>query len=148
MLKDVAFGMKLGRLRAAFHCFNLGDNRTQQPGGVEQIPSSKPMRGKKNPHQLVTNSFRADLHNRRRTCDESLPGLLLNLKIERGGKANRTQKPEPIFGKSLPRMANSPNQFGFQVSTTTNEINHPVAVGIEKHAVDGEIAPLGVFFRR
>src|SRR5438552_3800127 len=120
MLKHVAFGVKLRRLCAAFHRFDLRDNRAQQSAGIEQIPTPQSMRGKKNTYQLVTNSFRADLCNRRRICDERIPGLLLNLKIERCREADCTQKPEPIFAKPLRRLANSPDQFCFEVGAATN----------------------------
>ena len=44
MLKDVAFRMKLFRLRATFHRLELGKNRSQQAALIEQIPAAQPVR--------------------------------------------------------------------------------------------------------
>ena len=64
-LKDIALGMKLRRLFAAFHRLELGQNLSHQTAGVEQVPAACAMGREENPHQLFPNSLRADL---RRWC--------------------------------------------------------------------------------
>src|SRR6202011_1159710 len=53
-----------------------------------------------------------------------------------------------IFLKTLARVSDRTNKFRFDIGASADEIDHLILFRIEEHAVDGEVAPLGVFFRR
>ena len=63
-------------------------------------------------------------------------------------KADGPEKTEAILPETGGRLADGPDRFGPEVTLALNEIEHLLLEGVEKHAVDGEVAPLGVFFRR
>ena len=106
------------------------------------------MRRKKNPHQLFANSFGADFADRVRRPNDRVPGRRLDFKVEHGGEADRAQKPEPVLGKTLRRIANRPHEPSGEVLAPADEVDHRVVRRIEKHAVDREIAAARVLFRR
>src|SRR5262249_18831674 len=68
--------------------------------------------------------------------------------IEHGCETDRAQHPEPVLGKTRGWIADRANDFCLQIGAPTNEIDHFILLWIEEHPVDGEIAPLRVFFRR
>src|SRR5436305_12735278 len=96
--------MKLRRLFATFHWFDLRQDSPQKPGAIEQIPAADSVRRKKNTHQLVANSFRADLGDGGRDLHERVPGLLFNIKLEHGGETNLAQHLLTIFHEPLLRI--------------------------------------------
>ena len=103
--EHVAFRMKLFRLQHAFHTFQLRQNGAHQAAGIEQIPAADPVRREKNAHQLVANSFGANLIDRRRAAYESLPRFLVNLVIKHGSKTHGPQHSQPIFRETLRGVA-------------------------------------------
>jgi hypothetical protein len=61
-----------------------------------------------------------------------------------GRKARHTQHAQGVFYKVRRDMS---EQFGFEVSLATIGVND-VAGLMHRHRVDGEVAPLKVFFKR
>src|SRR5204863_278407 len=76
------------------------------------------------------------------------PGLAFNFKLEPSRKTNCTQHSQAVFRETLRRIADGADQFRFQIGPATDEIDHFVLHGIEKHSVDREIAPPRIFLWR
>src|SRR5262249_14604926 len=106
------------------------------------------MRREKNADKLVPNSLRADGADRLRLFNNRIPGDGLDLKLQQCGKADGAQKSQAIFSESLCRIANRPNDPCRQIFASAHKIDHLAVRRIVKHAVDREVPPTGIFFRR
>ncbi len=115
MLKDVPFGMELRRLCAAFHRLELGQDLFHQTAGLEKVPAARSMGRKENPYQLIPNSLGADFTDCAGCPHDRFPGCRFDFKIEHSGEANRAQKPQPVFGEALRRVANRSYETGLEV---------------------------------
>src|SRR5439155_10679871 len=128
--------------------FQFGQNRAHKPAGIEQIPASHAICREENADQLVTDSFRADLIDRRRVSYKRAPSSFINLVIKDRGKPYGTQHPQPILLETLHWVANCAHQFCADVGPAANKINDLVCDRLIKHSVNREVASLCVFLRR
>src|ERR1041384_4092481 len=99
------------------------------------------MSRKKNLHQLFANSFGTDLGDRWRAGNDRVPRRRIDLESKNGREPNRAKHPQPILGKTLRRIADGANQTPFEIRAATNEVDDLFLFRIEKHPVDGEVAP-------
>src|SRR5205085_8100147 len=60
---------------------------------------------------------------------------------------DRAQHSQPVFRKSLRRIANGANQTALEIAAAPDKIDDLFLFRIEEHPVDGEVAPRGVLFR-
>lgn len=63
------------------------------------------------------------------------------------GEANGSEEAEAVLGKAGERISDSPNDFGGKIGLAADIIEELLFERIVKHAVDGEVASLGVFLR-
>ena len=147
MLKDVAFRMKLlavarnlssprvpAELRASVRSHRANPSRAPDCGERKMRTSSSRIRS-----ALISLIVR-------RALPQRFPGCRFDLETEHGGETNRAQHAQPIFRETLRRIADRPNQFRFEIGAAADKIDDFILLRIEKHSVDGEIAPLRVFF--
>ena len=105
VLEDVALGMELRRLLAAFQGVDFGQNDLEQAARIEQVPAADALRREKNSHQLLADALGADLADARRRADDGVPRGGLDLELEHGRETNRAQQAEPILGETVRRIA-------------------------------------------
>ena len=106
------------------------------------------MSGKKNAHQLFTDSFCADGVDRVGRPSDCIPGRRFDFKLQHGGETDGAQEPKPVFCKTLRRIADRPHESRGKVGPSANEVDHGVVRRVEKHPIDREIAPTRIFFGR
>lgn len=65
-----------------------------------------------------------------------------------GGKADSTQHAEFIFLEAFLGDANGADEAVFKIFLAGDEVVESVGERVEEEAVDGEVAPFGIFSRR
>jgi hypothetical protein len=128
MHEHVAFGVKLFGLQNAFHRFELRLELRASGRWHRAGPTRAPIRRQKNPHQLVANSFRADLIDRRRIGHKRVPGFFIDLVIEHAAKRTarsmRKRSSANLFAGSPMRAL-----ICGDVGLAADKINHLAATG-------------------
>ena len=76
---------------------------------------------------------------------EGFPGGGFDGKAELDGEADGAEEAETVFGKAGEGIADSAYLLGSEIGLALNVVEEFIFEGIKKHAVDGEVAPLGIF---
>src|SRR5439155_26613966 len=126
----------------------ISRNCRQERDAKEQSPLAQPFGATRAANHLGPNSFRGDVGDARGALLQRPPGFVFNFKLEPSRKTNCTQHSQAVFRETLRRIADGADQFRFQIGPATDEIDHFVLHGIEKHSVDREIAPPRIFLWR
>ena len=61
------------------------------------------------------------------------------------GEADGAEEAETVFGKAGERIADGADLLGSEIGLALDVVEEFIFEGIKKHAVDGEVAPLGIF---
>ena len=145
--KDIAFRVELWGLLAAFKSGQFWKNRMHKAALIEQIEAAQPLGTQKNAHELLSDPLSADIVNLADIGLERCPSLFLDLKAECCCKAHRSKQTQTVFGETCGWVAYGADDPGFQIGPAVDEIDNLPRDGVEKHAVDREIAALGVLAR-
>ena len=148
VLEDVAFGMKLRRLLAAFHRATSGKICAMSP--LRSSRSQPRTRCGERKMRTSSSRIRSALISLMpgAAATDRRPGRGLDLKLQHGRETDRAQEPQTIFGEALRRLADRPNDCALEIGAAADEVDHGLVRRIVKHAVDREVAPARVFFRR
>ncbi len=76
-----------------------------------------------------------------------LLGCGIDGEAEAAGEADGPDHPQPIFLDALVGIADSANEFFFEVGLSIDVVQDFMAKRVVEHPIDGEIAPFGIFFR-
>jgi len=76
---------------------------------------------------------------------EGFPGGGFDGKAELDGEADGAKEAEAIFGKAGEGIADGADLLGCEIGLAVDVVEEFIFEGIKKHAVDGEVAPLGIF---
>ena len=76
---------------------------------------------------------------------EGFPGGGFDGEAELDGEADGAEEAETVFGKAGEGIADGADLLGSEIGLALDVIEEFVFEGIEKHAVDGEVAALGIF---
>ena len=76
---------------------------------------------------------------------EGFPGGGFDGKAELDGEADSAEEAEAVFGKAGEGIADGAYLLGSEIGLALNVVEEFIFEGIKKHAVDGEVAPLGIF---
>ena len=77
---------------------------------------------------------------------EGFPGGGFDGKAELNGEADGAEEAETVFGKAGEGIADGTDLLGCEIGLALDVVEEFVFEGIKKHAVDGEVAPLSIFF--
>ena len=77
---------------------------------------------------------------------EGFPGGGFDGKAELNGEADGAEEAETVFGKAGEGIADGADLLGSEIGLALDVVEEFVFEGIKKHAVDGEVAPLGILF--
>ena len=75
-----------------------------------------------------------------------MPCFGLDLEAQLSGETDSAKEAEPILRESRSRITDGTDSFGIEIGTPLYKVQNLVLQRIEKHAVNGEITPFGVFF--
>lgn len=67
--------------------------------------------------------------------------------VEGGGETDGAEETEPVFGEAEGRVADGAERVVFEVIAAADEVDEVTGERVEEHAIDGEVAALGVGFR-
>ncbi len=148
MNKDIALGMKLRRLLAAFERLDLGEDFPHEPALVEQIKAAHPLGRGENLHEFLANPFRADLVDVGSGFHHRAPSCLFDVEAEHGAEADRAQHPQAIFADAVMGFSDGSEEFGLEIVASADVVDQFVPKRVEEEAVDRKVPALGVFFRR
>jgi hypothetical protein len=76
---------------------------------------------------------------------EGIPGGGFDGKAELDGEADGAEEAEAVFGKAGEGIADGADLLGSEIGLALDIVEEFIFEGIKKHAVDGEVAPLGIF---
>ena len=148
VLEDIALGVELRRLLAAFERLDLGQDCAEQPAFIEQIEAAHAPRGEQDFHQLFADALGADLADVPRVFTHRPPSRSVEIEAERGREAHGAHHPQAVFADAVGGVTDGAEHARVEVSLAADVVDEPVGEGIEKEAVDREVAALGVLLRR
>lgn len=99
----------------------------------------------KNFDEFIADAFGGDDFGIGGESAEGFPGGGFDGEAELDGEADGTKEAEAVFGKAGEGIADGANLLGSEIGLALNVVEEFVFEGIEKHAVDGEVAALGIF---
>ncbi len=76
---------------------------------------------------------------------EGFPGGGFDGKAELDGEADGAEEAETVFGKAGEGIADGADLLGCEIGLALDVVEEFIFEGIEKHAVDGEVATLSIF---
>ena len=76
---------------------------------------------------------------------EGFPGGGFDGEAELDGEADGAEEAETVFGKAGEGIADGADLLGSEIGLALNVVEEFIFEGIKKHAVDGEVASLGIF---
>ena len=126
---DVAFGMKLRRLRDAFHARDLGQNLSEEAGFIQQFESVTGMAFGEHFGEFVADSFAADGLNARGESADGRKCYRLDFKPEARGEADCAQQAELILLEAAAWLANGADYTRLQVGQTAHVVDQSFADG-------------------
>ena len=146
MNPDIALGVVFGGLSAAPHFQKLGKPDSGQARFMEKIEASGGISTGEDFDEFISDSFWGDDVGLGGKLNEGFPCCRFDFETQLHRKADGTEEAKAIFGKTGERIADGADRFGREIFLTLNEVEEFILEGIEKHAVDGEIASFCVFF--
>ena len=95
--------------------------------------------------EFIADAFGGDDFGVGSESAEGFPGGGFDGKAELDGEADGAEEAETVFGKAGEGIADGADLLGSEIGLALDVIEEFVFEGIEKHAVDGEVAALGIF---
>jgi len=144
---DIALRMMFGRLGAAAHFKELGDPDGDQAGIMQEIQAAGGVGAGQDFDQLLPDALGGEIFGFRGQAHQGFPSRGLDLKAQLYGEADGPEQTKPVLAKAGPGIPDGADRFGLQIGPALHKIQHLVLQGIEKHAVDGEVATFGILLR-
>ena len=146
--EDVAFGMELRGLLAAFEFFDLGEDFFEESALVEEVEAADAVRVGDDFDEFLADAFGADGVDVGGVNADGVPRGGFDLVVETGGEADGAEEAEFVFAEAGGGIADGAEGPGFEVGLAADEVDELVRDRIVEHAVDGEVAAVGVFLGR
>ena len=140
--------MELRGLLAAFELFDLGEDFLEESALVEEVEAADAIRVGENFDEFLADAFGADGVDVGGVGAEGVPRGGIYLVVETGGEADGAEEAEFVFAETGDGVADGAEGFGLQVGLAADEVDELVRDRIVEHAVDGEVAAVGVFLGR
>jgi hypothetical protein len=112
---------------------------------MEKIEAAGGIRAGENFNEFIADAFGGDDFGVGGESAKGFPGGGFDGKAELDGEADGAEEAEAIFGKAGEGIADGADLFGSEIGLALDVVEEFVFDGIKKHAVDGEVAPLGIF---
>ena len=145
--KNVALGVKLGRLLDSLHRRNFRQHLAQQAALVEQFERAPGASLGEHLGQFFAYALARDLMDLRSSRRDRTERCFVDFVVESRRESHRPQHAQFVFGKALLRIANGANDSGLEIVAAVDIIEDFVRQRIEQQAIDREIAAQHVFAR-
>ena len=113
---------------------------------MEEIEATGGIGAGENFDEFIADAFGGDDFGVGGESAEGFPGGGFDGKAELDGEADGAEEAEAVFGKAGEGIADGADLLGCEIGLAVDVVEEFVFEGIKKHAVDGEVAPLGIFF--
>ncbi len=113
---------------------------------MEKIEATGGIWAGENFNKFIADAFGGDDFGVWGESAEGFPGGGFDGKAELDGEADSAEEAEAVFGKAGEGIADGADLLGSEIGLALNVVEEFIFEGIKKHAVDGEVAPLGIFF--
>ena len=120
----------------------------QQSNFIGQFNRHVPMCVDQHAPQFRRDPLGADDVNFRRHLRDSRLRVASETKFQMRCEANGSQHPELVFSHPFMRIADRSNVTLAQITLAPDEVEHLLLQRVVEHAVDREITPLSILFRR
>ena len=141
---DVALRVELRGLLAALEREHLRDDLRQQAALVEQVQAAHPVGAEEDADQLLADALGADGVDFRGLPLQRLPGGGVDFELEDGGETDCAQHPQAILAETARCVADGAQEAEVEVRATADEVDYLLCEWVVEHAVDGEVAALGI----
>jgi len=112
---------------------------------MEEIEAAGRIRAGENFNEFIADAFGGYDFGVGGENAEGFPGGGFDGKAELDGEADGAEEAEAVFGKAGEGIADGADLLGSEIGLALDVVEELIFEGIEKHAVDGEVAPLGIF---
>lgn len=123
---DIAFGVELRGLGAAFESGHLWEDCVEQAGGIEQIESMDPVRMQKDTGQFFADAFWADLVDGGSVFLYGLECFWIDGEAEHGCEANGAEEAEAILSEPFAGVADGADDVGVEICSSGHMIDHGI----------------------
>ena len=112
---------------------------------MEKIEAAGGIGAGENFDEFIADAFGGDDFGVGSESAEGFPGGGFDGKAELDGEADGAEEAETVFGKAGEGIADGADLLGSEIGLALNVVEEFIFEGIKKHAVDGEVASLGIF---
>jgi hypothetical protein len=112
---------------------------------VEEIEAAGGIGAGENFDEFIADAFGGDHFGFGGESAEGFPGGGFDGEAELDGEADGAEEAEAVFGKAGEGIADGADLLGCEIGLAVDVVEEFIFEGIKKHAVDGEVAPLGIF---
>ena len=160
---DVAFGVVLGGLGDAFEAGDLGEDVGEEAEGVEELEAAAGAAFGEDAGELVADALGGDYGDVGGMALDGAGGAGLDREVETSGEADGAEHAQLVFGEAEVGVADGADEVVGEVGLAVDEIEEGgvhrgldlfafgvelsvelEADGVEKHAVDREVAAVDV----
>ena len=112
---------------------------------MEEIEATGGIGAGENLHEFIADTFGGNNFGVGGESAEGFPGGGFDRKAKLDGEADGAEEAEAVFGKAGEGIADGADLLGCEIGLAVDVVEEFIFEGIKKHAVDGEVAPLGIF---
>ena len=112
---------------------------------MEEIEAAGGIRAGENFDEFIADAFGRYDFGFGGESAEGFPGGGFDGEAELDGEADGAEEAEAVFGKAGEGIADGADLLGSEIGLALDVVEEFIFEGIKKHAVDGEVAPLGIF---
>jgi hypothetical protein len=112
---------------------------------VEKIEAAGGIGAGENFNEFIADAFGGNNFGVGGESAEGFPGGGFDGEAELDGEADGAEEAEAVFGKAGEGIADGADLLGSEIGLALDVVEEFIFEGIKKHAVDGEIAALGIF---
>ncbi len=113
---------------------------------MEKIEAAGGIGAGENFDEFIADAFGGDDFGVGGESAKGFPGDGFDGKAELDGEANGAEEAQAVFGKAGEGIADGADLLASEIGLALNVVEELIFEGIKKHAVDGEVAPLSIFF--
>lgn len=113
---------------------------------MEEVEAAGGIGAGENFDEFITDAFGGNHFGVGGKSAEGFPGGGFDGEAELDGEADGAEEAEAVLGKAGEGIADGADLLGSEIGLALDVVEEFIFEGIKKHAVDGEVAPLGIFF--
>lgn len=147
MGENITFGVEFRRLLLMLEIRHLREKGAQQAQCFERPDGlAGALRFHENPREFIADAFGADVSEPGCFGADCGGGVGIELEVEAMRKAHGAQHAEVILLKAQVGISDAADDSRLQIVLALDKIMERLGDGVPEHRVDGEVAPLGIFF--